>query len=344
VVDEAGHSWEVETLNTIATQQVGTLLILAGDPKQLGPVTHSDLGKENGLSKSFLERLLERPGYVRNVEKFPATCGYDSNCVTKLITCYRCHPDIIRIPNSLYYEGDLVDGTGMEARMLEQWSGLVTPKFPVIFDNVKGENEQEGSSPSWFNQAEALQVLEYTKQLLALPSIKPEDIGIIAPYQKQVKKIRSLLEKTGVGKSQIMVGSCEQFQGQERKIIIISTVRSEEGLLGLDSKFNLGFVADSKRMNVAMTRAKALLIIVGSGRVLSKNNNWKRFIDYCIEKGGFRGDSLDDNNQAAEPDGSGGGGGVSVSVSGGEATDGELKEMLSKLSISEPDNANCCVS
>lgn len=81
----------------------------------------------------------------------------------------------------------------------------------------------------------------------------------------------------------------EEFQGQERKVIIVSTVRSSVNYVKMDQDFNIGFLSNEKRFNVAMTRAKALLIVVGNPVILSKDPTWQRFIQYCELEQGYTG-------------------------------------------------------
>jgi hypothetical protein len=88
----------------------------------------------------------------------------------------------------------------------------------------------------------------------------------------------------------MQVGSTEMFQGQERKVIIISTVRSSEAWIDFDAKHNLGFLDNPKRFNVAVTRAQALLIVVGNPHVLSVDANWRALIEYCVQHGAYRGE------------------------------------------------------
>ena len=321
VVDECGHAWESEvvTASSFLLKPNG-LLVMGGDPMQLGPVTHSD----TDLKISMLERLLARPIYVRDMEKFPATGGYDPSCVTKLLETYRCHPEIIKVPNVLFYDNDLRDQSGLEARSLLSWEHLAKPKFPLIFHGVQGENEREGNSPSWFNQSEVEQVLKYIQLLLDHARVLPSDIGIIAPYQKQVKKIQMGLRVRGYDKN-IMVGSCEQFQGQEKRVIIISTVRTSKELMAYDSRFHLGFVANFKRMNVAITRAKALLVVVGSPAVLKEDKHWRSLLKHCHDNGACTGVpfSLNDgNDDGTSPD----------------ASDGDLSAALSRMQLGDSDD------
>lgn len=118
--------------------------------------------------------------------------------------------------------------------------------------------------------------------------MKQADIGVISPYRKQVQKIKKVLEKKNL--TDIKVGSVEEFQGQERLVIIISTVRStNEEFLKMDRDYKLGFLKNPKRFNVAITRAKALLICIGNPYMLSKDEHWNRFLQYCRQNGAYTG-------------------------------------------------------
>lgn len=88
------------------------------------------------------------------------------------------------------------------------------------------------------------------------------------------------------------VGSVEEFQGQERKVIILSTVRSDEGLLEKDAKYALGFVASKQRLNVAISRARCLLVIIGNPHLLVKDISWRNLLKTCIEKNCYVGCDL----------------------------------------------------
>jgi helicase MOV-10 len=101
----------------------------------------------------------------------------------------------------------------------------------------------------------------------------------------------------------IKVGSVEVFQGQERRVIILSTVRSEPDKVSTDLRYNLGFVASAKRFNVAMTRAKGLLIVVGCAKVLSMDRkNWFPFLQYCRENGSWAGEPWNEVEMRASLD------------------------------------------
>ncbi|KAM4562218.1 putative helicase mov-10-B.2 [Odontesthes bonariensis] len=297
-VDEAGHAVETECLVPVAglLDTESGQLVLAGDPKQLGPILRSPFALKNGMGVSLLERLMnDFTLYQKNEEVF-------NNCfVTKLLRNYRSHPAILKIPNELFYDGELQACADEYARNFYcGWEHLPQMGFPVIFHGVAGVDTREASSPSFFNVAEVEVLMDYVRKLLqsagkkGLAKIAPRDIGIIAPYRKQVQKIRRALEKVGKefkfkDMNTLKVGSVEEFQGQERRVIMVSTVRSSSDNLEIDKKFNLGFVKNEKRFNVAVTRAKALLIVVGNPRVLNSDTTWARFIQYCRDEGGYTG-------------------------------------------------------
>lgn len=165
---------------------------------------------------------------------------------------------------------------------LKDWNGLAAPGFPIIFHGVDGPDMREGDSPSWFNLSEAEVVADYVRKLRdGIPAVALHDIGVIVPYMKQVQKLQTLLQcKEGV--KGVIVGSAETFQGVERKVIIISTVRSSDSFLKFDTRNRLGFLASPKRFNVAITRAQALLIVVGNPRVLIRDKYWGSLLRYCI--------------------------------------------------------------
>ncbi|XP_008942255.1 PREDICTED: putative helicase MOV-10, partial [Merops nubicus] len=296
-IDECGQAVEPESVVAIAglltamdqeTNPNGGQLVLAGDPQQLGPVRRSPLAMEHGLGTSLLERLmLHNPLYAKG------SGGYNPQFVTKLLWNYRwgqSHEAILRIPNELFYDSELkaCESQELDVRSLYcTWEELPKKGFPIIFHGVCGEDQREAKSPSFFNTAEIEVLVYYLKKLLqtqgkrGCPRVSPKEIGIISPYRKQVEKIRKAITSLDPvlralqDISLLKVGSVEEFQGQERRIILISTVRSCSEYLKLDETFKLGFLKNPKRLNVAITRAKALLIVVGNPAVLSKDHHWQ---------------------------------------------------------------------
>lgn len=281
-VDEAGQATEPEVMIAIRTMAGNdTNIVLSGDPKQLGPIVRSAVARELGLEKSYIERLMEREAYEER-----ARHGIS---VVKLVQNFRSHPSILQFPNERFYRGDLEPcGDRAVTHVFIGSSMLVNPKFPIMMHAISGKDDREASSPSFFNIDEALQVKAYIQKLRSLrsPRISDDQIGVIAPYHAQCLKIKATLR--GVA-DEIKVGSVEEFQGQERRVIIISTVRSSREFVEYDLKHTLGFVANPRRFNVAVTRAQALLIIVGDAEVLALDPLWRSFLNYVYGHGGWTG-------------------------------------------------------
>lgn len=258
ILDEAGQASEPETLVSISSLcHKDTVVVLAGDPMQLGPVIFSQDAKRHGLGKSYLERLFECELYSEGDE------GY----VTTLRRNYRSHPEILHLPSELFYNGELV--ACHETMKSKLWEDILPNKeFPVLFKGIQAYDEREGDNPSWFNRTEASVVVKLIKKLLDKEEVSEADIGVITPYRQQVAKIKKALENDEI--HDIKIGSVEQFQGQEREVIIISTVRSTVKHNDFDRVYHLGFLSNPKRFNVAITRARSLLVIVGNPHIISK--------------------------------------------------------------------------
>lgn len=292
-VDEAGQAEEPQCMIAVAGLLCSDKgqLVLAGDPKQLGPIIRSPHAVQHGLGLSLLERLMNRKAYH----------DLNSLFVTKLLQNYRSHASILKIPNEAFYNNELQVFANQEERETYcNWEALPQKGFPVIFHGVLGKDEREANSPSFFNISEIetlvtyLNTLDQTQGKKGLPKLSAKDIGIITPYRKQVEKIRKALKSLKTlsawnDPKELKVGSVEEFQGQERKIIIISTVRSSLNYLKMDTDFNIGFLSNEKRFNVALTRAKSLLIVIGNPVILRKDPLWEKFINYCVEMNGYVG-------------------------------------------------------
>ncbi|XP_062999361.1 helicase MOV-10 [Elgaria multicarinata webbii] len=312
-IDESGHAVETESLVAIAgilavmdpeKNAKGGQLVLAGDPQQLGPILRSPLAIEHGLGLSLLERLMQHNALYQKEDG-----GYNPQFVTKLLRNYRSHAAILKFPNEKFYDGELQEHADhLITHSFCNWKELVKEGFPIIFHGVCGEDQREEKSPSFFNTAEINVLISYLKKLLledqgkkGQSRILPKEIGVISPYRKQVEKIRQAINmelKNLKNIKDLKVGSVEEFQGQERRVIIISTVRSNSDYVNMDEKFRLGFLKNPKRFNVAVTRAKALLIIIGNPITLSKDLMWGEFLTYCRDNSAYRGyQYVEDENE-----------------------------------------------
>ncbi|XP_050179794.1 RNA helicase Mov10l1 [Myiozetetes cayanensis] len=283
ILDEAGQASEPESLIPIGLiSEAHGQIILVGDPKQLGPTIKSKLALTFGLSMSLLERLTSRELYLRDEDAFGACGAYNPLLITKLTKNYRSHSALLALPSKLFYHKELeVCADASVVTSLLNWGKLPRKGFPLIFHGIKGTETREGHSPSWFNPAEAVQVMQYCCHLAKNENaaVSVTDIGVITPYRKQVEKIKFLLRSIDL--ADIKVGTVEEFQGQEYTVIVLSTVRSQEDLSD-DEKYCLGFLCNPKRFNVAITRAKALLIVVGNPHVLVKDPCFCALLEYSL--------------------------------------------------------------
>ena len=291
-IDEAGQATEPESLVSIGLIRCDSnpgQIVLAGDPKQLGPVLMSQHASSYGLNVSLLERLSMNPLYSRN-DAF-SHCGYyNPNLLTKLVRNYRSHPALLTLPSFMFYENELVPCASVEtAEKMAHFSWLPKPGIPLIFHGIRGENYQETDSPSWCNPAEVYHVIRYL-QLLLNAKVNPDNVGVITPYRKQVEKIREFIKSNDL--FPFKVGSVEEFQGQERDVIIVSTVRSHEYFVEQDVIQHLGFLRSPKRFNVTVTRAKSLLIVIGNPHLLIHDEHWGPFLKHCTQLGAYTGCDL----------------------------------------------------
>lgn len=277
-LDEAGQASEPETMVPISNLCLReTVIVLAGDPKQLGPVIYSKTAEDYGLGKSYMERLFECECYERG----------DENYVTKLVRNYRCHPAILELPSNLFYNGELIACKEDTESFNYDCIALPNRSFPVYFIGIQGCDEREGNNPSWFNRIEASKVVDTIMKLRSNTDLDEADIGVITPYRQQVLKLKKALDSLAL--TEVKVGTVEQFQGQEREVIIISTVRSTVKHNEFDRSHNLGFLRNSRRFNVAITRAKSLLIIIGNPHIITKDPNWDKLLRYCADNGSYQG-------------------------------------------------------
>ena len=263
LIDEATQATEPATLVPIV--RGCRQLVLVGDHKQLPPTVISTRAEEMGLNKSLFERLIE--------------LGVSS---TMLLEQYRMHPCIAEFPSRQSYDGLLKNGVTNKNRIAP--TGIIWPDFdnPVAFLPVEGGEIVSADGHSKANPTEAGWVLRIVDSLLTGEDISPSDIGVVTPYNGQVRAINDLMESSGGlennGKwNGIEVRSVDGYQGREKEVIVFSAVRSNpEG--------NVGFLNDSRRLNVALTRAKRGLIVIGDPKTLRNQRDWDFWLTWAEEK------------------------------------------------------------
>lgn len=277
-IDECGSAKEISALVPIINlgtcgNAIKASVILAGDPRQLGPVIQYEFLNPTTHSISMLERMSELECY----KKDPATGEYNHLLITQLRNNYRSHESLLHFANHAFYAGQLrAKASPVQTDWAIGWHRLPNRKFPMIFHPICGKVETVDSSTSLYNPTEIDQIVFYVQDILQNGVnkivVKQSQIGIISPYARQVIEIKRKV--FGEFKwSDIEVGSTEQYQGREKDIIILSTVRS--------NCKHVGFLANEKRLNVTVTRARALMIIVGDIATLQRNRRWNELIRYC---------------------------------------------------------------
>jgi len=262
VVDEASQGVEVSML--VPLKLGCRRLILIGDPKQLPATCFSAVALEHEYDRSLFQRL-----------------QMSQHKVNLLQVQYRMHPSISSFPSEHFYEGcvgNALDEIEFEKKYHAPWSRL--PCFaPVAFFDVKGEHQESHSS--LVNEAEADFVIQFFATLTVLWPDEPwhQKLAVISPYAEQVKLIRQkfkALFRLSEKKSPcpVDVNTVDGFQGREKDCIIVSAVRADPQ----KKTRSIGFLRDRRRMNVAFTRARTNLWIVGYVKVLSRNEDWREFI------------------------------------------------------------------
>nr|XP_056711498.1 protein ZGRF1 [Euleptes europaea] len=250
VLDECSQMTEPTSLLPIARFGCEKL-ILVGDPKQLPPtIQGSESAHNNGLEQTLFDRL--------------CLMGHEP---VLLRTQYRCHPAISAISNNLFYDGNLVDGIAeMDRNPLVDW-------LPTLcFYNVNGLEQMERDN-SFHNMAESFFSVKLIQSLIA-SGIEGSVIGVITLYKSQMSKISNLLAAVDTDTSQIkavQVSTVDAFQGAEKEIIVLSCVRTGQ----------VGFIDSETRVNVALTRGKRHLLIVGNLNCLRKSKLWGSIIQHC---------------------------------------------------------------
>ncbi|KAM8706537.1 hypothetical protein ACLKA7_010752 [Drosophila subpalustris] len=308
LIDEAAQSVEPESVVPISLLTNNrSQVILAGDPHQLQGRVVDQKAAAFGLNVSLLERLLERSPYCKDLLRFPDNSGYNPIVLTKLLNNYRALPSVMNVYSKLFYDNELIsmvsEQDSREALLLPDLQAIFEPDMIMprnhgtFFHGILGENRQEDDSPSWYNPAEARQVFITTIQLYRR-KVNPDQIGIVTPYSKQVKALRNLFICADVVMPKI--GTVEEFQGQERDIILISTVRSSHAVLKSDARLNLGFVRCRKRMNVAISRARCLIIVFGNPNLLSVDECWSQLITFCCNNNAYFGCELPKHLQSKD--------------------------------------------
>lgn len=254
--------------------------VMAGDPCQLSPtLLGPHANAPDGLSHTLFERLAQRHG---------------PRLVRLLDTQYRMHAALMQFPSESMYEGQLKAAPEVASRVLADLPGVAADPLrpgPLVFLDSAGQgwtDQRTQDQPSTSNPGQAERVAVEVQRILRR-GLAPSELAVITPYDAQVRLLRDLL-RAEVDQG-LEVGTVDGFQGREKEAIVVDLVRSnDEG--------EIGFLKDVRRMNVALTRAKRFLLVVGDSATLANDRFYTRFLDAADAQGASLSAWLDDGTSA----------------------------------------------
>ena len=264
-IDEASQALEAAAWIPILRSD---RVVLAGDHHQLPPVVKSG----NALGHTLFQKIAERH----------ASTGR----IFFLDTQYRMVPEIMAFPNLEFYDGRLLAHTQtIDARADSRVQDVLAFASPLVFVDTAGTEFYETRDPqtqSCRNEGEARMIGTLLARMVPALSDENWSVGVIATYRDQAELLRARFGESDVfADVDLEADTVDSFQGRERDLILISMVRSnEEG--------DTGFLGETRRMNVALTRAKRLLVVVGDSATLSFHPFYRRFLEHTRESGDYR--------------------------------------------------------
>jgi ATP-dependent RNA/DNA helicase IGHMBP2 len=255
VIDEATQALEPAAYLALLRSERA---VLAGDPLQLPPTVLSAAAQQGGLGTSLFERL--------------AAAGGGAERVT-LAEQHRMNARIMAFPSEALYQGRL--RAHPRAR---DWA-IDSAPLEVVDTAGRGfEEEVPPGSDSRQNPGEAAMAAAEVERILAC-GVAPREIAVISPYDAQVQRLRQLLaEHLDRG---LEVDTVDGFQGREKDAVVVSLVRSND-------QGEVGFLADVRRMNVAITRARKKLVVIGDGATISRHPFYEAFLRHAERAGAWR--------------------------------------------------------
>lgn len=247
-------------------------LILSGDHFQLPPVVKSMEAKKGGLGQTMLDRCIELEGTVALLNRQ-----------------YRMNSVIMGFSNHYFYGDELVADETVASHVLVNDGSYLSQSIEFI--DTAGCSFDESQNPetlSFSNPKEAQVLFKHLQQLLTDYSFHAEqaniEIGIISPYKEQREWLQENIKDLELERSKLQslsIKTIDGFQGEERDVIYISLVRSNE-------KHEIGFLNDLRRMNVAITRAKKKLVVIGDSATIGSSDFYAAFLEYCEKHGMYR--------------------------------------------------------
>ena len=255
VIDEACQSTEPSCwVPLVCTDKV----VMAGDHQQLPPTILSAQAAKEGFGTSLLERVISIHGPL----------------VTRMLKVqYRMNKEIMDFSSNTFYEGNLIADESVISNRLTDLPTVADTELtihPLTFIDTAGADWREELEPEGRSRQNPLEAQCVIKKINALcaAGVPPNMIAIIAPYAAQVRRIREACDYSGVE-----IDTVDGFQGREKEVVILSLVRSNpEG--------EIGFLSETRRTNVALTRARSKLMVIGDSATLSHHPFYRDLIDY----------------------------------------------------------------
>lgn len=265
-MDEAGFVPDEIVLPFLTSS---TRLILSGDHMQLPPIYYSLDATKKGPAQSLFERLIK----------------FAPENVSFLDTQYRSNSLIAQWSSQTFYNGQVLSHASVADQLLQDLPHVkasTETSTPLLFIDTSGQKDghetnlaecvQDDENSSILNRKEGSLVEQLVRKYLSL-SVNPCDIGIITPYWNQVMLLRSLIW-TDERRQAIEIRTVDGYQGREKELIIMSFVRS-------NPEHDIGFLRESRRVNVSITRAKRACILVGDASTLRSDPTLANFISFC---------------------------------------------------------------
>ncbi|MCC9599130.1 AAA domain-containing protein [Stieleria sp. JC731] len=263
VIDEACQCTESSAWQAILRAD---MLVMAGDHCQLPPTVLSDQAASEGMQDSMMHRLIEREG---------------SSIFRRLTVQYRMHRDIMDFSSNEFYEGTLVADPSVASHLLCDLPRVETNELTdsaLMFVDTAGANmneEIERDGESKFNAGEGKLIERFATELVE-SGVDRDQIAIIAPYAAQVRWLRNRPSLRD-----IEIDTVDGFQGREKEAVLITMTRSND-------RGEIGFLRDKRRTNVALTRARRKLIVIGDSATLGSNEFYGRMLEYFEQKQAYR--------------------------------------------------------
>lgn len=285
IIDEVSKSSFIDLLIPIL---YGKTVILVGDHRQLPPMYEFSKLRDDdfeGLDETIINKEINKEFTSLYEECFFKTLfeRIPDSYKTMLVQQYRCHEHIMNVFNH-FYKGELKLGFAGQnnnkrhnVRLLSNGRNIIEPDKHIYFIDCKQNETHEADSTSMYNTGEAKVVVELIRKLNTYfkshPELEKLSIGVICTYGDQARKVKELLKsekvKTDAFKTDVekmIVSTVDDFQGDERDIIILTTVRNPEN----PKRSDPGFILAYQRINVALSRARRMLVMVGNRKYLEE--------------------------------------------------------------------------